>query len=102
MSEALVPTDRPTRVGIVGLGRIYDLNITAYRDFPEVEVVALCDRDEAKLATRHKAATGKWRRRRDRLGARTRPGRLDCPLDKAGRHDTRHPDRDTEPGAVGP
>jgi len=52
MSEALVPTDRPTRVGIVGLGRIYDLNITAYRDFPEVEVVALCDMDEAKLAVR--------------------------------------------------
>ena len=57
---------------------------------------------EAKLATCHKAATGKWRRRRDRLGARARPGRLDCPLDKAGRHDTRHPDRDGEPGAVGP
>ena len=57
---------------------------------------------EAKLATCHKAATGKWRHRRDRLGARARPGRLDCPLDKPGRHDTRHPDRDGEPGAVGP
>ena len=52
MSEALLPTDRPTRVGIVGLGRIYDLNVTAYRDFPEAEVVALCDLDESKVAAR--------------------------------------------------
>ena len=52
MPEPLVPTDRPTRVGIVGLGQIYALNITAYRNFPEAEIVALCDRDADKLAAR--------------------------------------------------
>lgn len=47
-----VPVDRPTRVGIVGLGQIYNLNVRAYRDFPEAEIVALCDRDAAKVDAR--------------------------------------------------
>jgi predicted dehydrogenase len=47
-----VPSDRPTRIGVVGLGRIYDLTILAYRGWPNAEIVALCDLDEAKLAER--------------------------------------------------
>jgi len=44
--------DRPVRAGILGLGRVYDLTILGYRDNPDVEVVALCDTDAAKVAER--------------------------------------------------
>jgi predicted dehydrogenase len=37
------PYDRPVRAAIVGLGRIYDLNVRAYVENPDVEVVALVD-----------------------------------------------------------
>ncbi len=37
------PYDRPVRAAFVGLGRIYDLNVRAYRDNEDVEVVALVD-----------------------------------------------------------
>jgi len=47
-----VPLDRPVRAAIVGLGRIYDLNVLAYRDNPDVDVVALVDPDLDRLERR--------------------------------------------------
>ncbi len=45
---ARVPGDRPIRVAIVGLGRIYDLNKLAYVDNDDVDVVALVDSSAAR------------------------------------------------------
>ena len=47
-----VPYDRPVRAAIVGLGRIYDLNVRAYLDNADVEVVALVDPSEARRSER--------------------------------------------------
>ena len=47
-----VPYGRPVRAAIVGLGRIYDLNVLAYRDIPDVEIVALVDPDPDRRADR--------------------------------------------------
>ena len=47
-----VPYDRPIRAAFIGLGRIYDLNVRAYLDNPEVEVVALVDPSEERRAQR--------------------------------------------------
>jgi predicted dehydrogenase len=41
---------RKLRVGFVGLGRVFDLNVRGYLDHPEAEVAALCDSDPALLA----------------------------------------------------
>ena len=49
-----VPYDRPVRAAFVGLGRIYDLNVRAYVDNPDVEVVALVDPSEERRAQRQK------------------------------------------------
>ena len=38
------------RVGVVGLGQIAELMLPPYVAHPDVEVVALCDRDESRLA----------------------------------------------------
>jgi predicted dehydrogenase len=46
------PYDRPVRAAFVGLGRIYDLNMRAYLDNPDVEVVALVDPSEERRAQR--------------------------------------------------
>jgi predicted dehydrogenase len=46
------PFDRPVRAAFVGLGRIYDLNMRAYADNPDVEVVALVDPSEERRAQR--------------------------------------------------
>jgi predicted dehydrogenase len=46
------PYDRPVRAAFVGLGRIYDLNVRAYRDNPDVEVLALVDPSEERRAER--------------------------------------------------
>ncbi|MFI5035092.1 MAG: Gfo/Idh/MocA family protein [Acidimicrobiales bacterium] len=42
------PVEPPVRVAIVGLGRIYDLNVRAYVDNPAVQVVALVDPSEER------------------------------------------------------
>ncbi len=47
-----VPYDRPVRAAFIGLGRIYDLNVGAYRDNPDVEVVALVDPDADRRGQR--------------------------------------------------
>jgi len=46
------PYDRPVRAAFVGLGRIYDLNMRAYADNPDVEVVALVDPSEERRTQR--------------------------------------------------
>jgi predicted dehydrogenase len=46
------PFDRPVRAAFIGLGRIYDLNVRAYVDNPDVEVVALVDPSEERRAQR--------------------------------------------------
>ena len=43
---------RKLRVGFVGLGRVFDLNVRGYLDHPEAEVSALCDADPDILARR--------------------------------------------------
>ena len=48
------PYDRPVRAAFVGLGRIYDLNMRAYLDNPDVEVVALVDPSEERRAQRQR------------------------------------------------
>src|SRR4029077_9549908 len=48
------PYDRPVRAAFIGLGRIYDLNVRAYLDNPDVEVVALVDPDGDRRAQRQK------------------------------------------------
>jgi predicted dehydrogenase len=44
--------NRKLRVGLVGLGRVFDLNVRGYLGHPEAEIVALCDADPALLARR--------------------------------------------------
>ncbi len=46
------PYDRPVRAAFIGLGRIYDLNMRAYVDNPDVEVVALVDPSEERRIQR--------------------------------------------------
>lgn len=43
---------RKLRVGFVGLGRIFDLNVRGYLGHAEADIVALCERDPALLARR--------------------------------------------------
>lgn len=49
-----VPFERPVRVAIIGLGRIYDLNVLAYVDNPDAEVVALVDPSVERQAERQR------------------------------------------------
>jgi predicted dehydrogenase len=49
-----IPFVRPVRAAFIGLGRIYDLNMRAYVDNPDVEVVALVDPSEERRVQRQK------------------------------------------------
>jgi predicted dehydrogenase len=49
---------RPLRVGFVGLGRVFDLNVRGYLGHAEAVVAALCDSDPALLARRAAAHPG--------------------------------------------
>ncbi len=49
MPTTLPITDRPVRVAVVGLGQIAELCLPPYTRRDDVEVVGLCDRDEARL-----------------------------------------------------
>src|SRR5882724_9962514 len=49
---SFTPYDRPVRAAFIGLGRIYDLNMRAYVDNADVEVVALVDPSEERRAQR--------------------------------------------------
>jgi predicted dehydrogenase len=46
------PYERPVRAAFIGLGRVYDLNVRAYLDNPDVEVVAVVDQIEERRAQR--------------------------------------------------
>src|SRR5580658_2688142 len=52
MATTFAPYDRPVRAAFIGLGRIYDLNVRAYLDNPDVEVVALVDPSEERRTQR--------------------------------------------------
>jgi predicted dehydrogenase len=51
---SFTPFDRPVRAAFVGLGRIYDLNVRAYVDNDDVEVVALVDPSEERRTERQR------------------------------------------------
>ncbi len=46
---------KPLRVGVVGLGRIFDLNCLGYAGHPDARIVALCDTRAELVAQRHAA-----------------------------------------------
>ncbi len=60
-NRSFSPYGRPVRAAFVGLGRVYELNVRAYLDNPDVEVVALVDPSEER----------RWQRQRDFPEART-------------------------------
>jgi predicted dehydrogenase len=51
---SFTPYSRPVRAAFVGLGRIYDLNMRAYLDNADVEVVALVDPSEERREQRQR------------------------------------------------
>jgi predicted dehydrogenase len=50
--ETFTPIERPVRSAIIGLGRVYELNIRAYLDNPDAEVVAIVDPSDLRRAQR--------------------------------------------------
>ncbi len=53
-----IPIERPVRVAIVGVGKIFELTGRAYEDSPDAQIVALCDPDEERLAAFSKKFPG--------------------------------------------
>jgi predicted dehydrogenase len=51
-SVVFTPIDRPVRTAIIGLGRVFDLNVRAYVDNPEAEIVAIVDTSEPRRTQR--------------------------------------------------
>ena len=51
-SVAFTPVDRPVRTAIIGLGRVFDLNVRAYVDNPDAEIVAIVDTSELRRTQR--------------------------------------------------
>jgi predicted dehydrogenase len=51
-----IPIERRVRVGILGLGQVYDLCITGYQSNPDAEIVALCDVEPGRVDER----AGDW------------------------------------------
>jgi predicted dehydrogenase len=51
-SVAFTPIDRPVRTAIIGLGRVFDLNVRAYVDNPKAEIVAIVDTSELRRTQR--------------------------------------------------
>jgi predicted dehydrogenase len=51
-AASFAPIDRPVRTAIVGLGRVYELNVRAYVDNPDAVIVALVDPNESRRAQR--------------------------------------------------
>jgi predicted dehydrogenase len=49
---AFTPIDRPVRTAIIGLGRVFDLNVRAYVDNPKAEIVAIVDTNELRRTQR--------------------------------------------------
>lgn len=49
MPTPLPVTDRPVRIAAVGLGQIAELMFPPYLAHPDVEIVAVCDRDPSRL-----------------------------------------------------
>jgi predicted dehydrogenase len=47
-----LPLGRSARVGVVGLGRIFDLTVRGYENNDDAQIVALCDRDPDRLGAR--------------------------------------------------
>jgi len=54
--DSFTPVGHPVRTAIVGLGRVYELNVRAYVDNPDADVVALVDPSDARRAQRR----GDW------------------------------------------
>jgi len=50
--DAFPPIERRVRSAIIGLGRVFDLNILAYVDNPDAEVVAIVDPSEQRRTRR--------------------------------------------------